>query len=100
LKYILIDQFRLTPKIYNCLNRLNIHTLWSILENSQEDLIEIKHFCIEDIKHTFDILKIEKHVTINLLKKNFKSNRFISKSFLNIKKMKMSFEYLTQSIYS
>ena len=70
------------------------------LENSKKNLIEIEYFRMEDIKHIFDILKIEKHVTINLPKKNFKSNIFFSKYFLNKKKMKMSFESLTQSIYS
>ena len=33
------------------------------LKNSQDDLIKIEHFRIEDVKHIFGILKIEKHFT-------------------------------------
>nr|YP_009687050.1 RNA polymerase alpha subunit [Klainedoxa gabonensis]QDW75796.1 RNA polymerase alpha subunit [Klainedoxa gabonensis] len=61
LKYIFIDQSELTPKIYNCLKRSNIHTLSDLLNKSQEDLMKIEYFCIEDIKDILSILKIEKH---------------------------------------
>lgn len=71
LKSIFIDQLELAPKIYNCLKRSNIHTLWDLLKNSQEDLMKIEHFRIEDVKHIFGILKIEKHFTINLPKNKF-----------------------------
>nr|YP_009531882.1 RNA polymerase alpha subunit [Lumnitzera littorea]AXZ71229.1 RNA polymerase alpha subunit [Lumnitzera littorea] len=60
LKYIFIDQSELPPRIYNCLKRSNIHTLLDLLNKSQEDLMKIEHFCIEDIKQILDILKIEK----------------------------------------
>nr|YP_010145834.1 RNA polymerase alpha subunit [Xylosma longifolia]QQO79673.1 RNA polymerase alpha subunit [Xylosma longifolia] len=71
LKYIFIDQLELAPKIYNCLKRSNIHTLWDLLKNSQEDLMKMEHFRIEDVKHILGILKIEKHFTINLPKNKF-----------------------------
>nr|AMC32275.1 RNA polymerase alpha subunit [Oxalis dillenii] len=67
LKSIFIDQLELTPRIYNCLKRSNIHTLLDLLNNSQEDLMNIEHFHIEDVKHIADIL--EKNFAIDLPKK-------------------------------
>nr|QGA86268.1 RNA polymerase alpha subunit [Guilfoylia monostylis] len=61
LKFIFIDQSELPPRIYNCLKRSNIHTLLDLLNNSQEDLMKIEHFRIEDVKCILDILEIEKH---------------------------------------
>ena len=61
LKYIFIDQSELPPRVYNCLKGSNIHTLLDLLNNSQEDLMKIKDFRIEDIKHILAILEIEKH---------------------------------------
>ncbi|OIV92917.1 hypothetical protein TanjilG_32008 [Lupinus angustifolius] len=63
LKSIFIDQLELSPRIYNCLKRSNIHTLFDLLNNSQEDLIKIEHFRVEDVKDILDILEIEKHFT-------------------------------------
>nr|YP_009430747.1 RNA polymerase alpha subunit [Juglans cinerea]YP_009430913.1 RNA polymerase alpha subunit [Juglans major]YP_009430996.1 RNA polymerase alpha subunit [Juglans nigra]WDE75343.1 RNA polymerase alpha subunit [Juglans microcarpa]ASM81976.1 RNA polymerase alpha subunit [Juglans cinerea]ASM82142.1 RNA polymerase alpha subunit [Juglans major]ASM82310.1 RNA polymerase alpha subunit [Juglans nigra]QBG39925.1 RNA polymerase alpha subunit [Juglans nigra] len=60
LKSIFIDQSELPPRIYNCLKRSNIHTLLDLLNKSQDDLMKIQHFHIEDIKHILDILEIEK----------------------------------------
>nr|WRM54004.1 RNA polymerase alpha subunit [Breynia androgyna]WRY69936.1 RNA polymerase alpha subunit [Breynia androgyna] len=60
LKSIFIDQLELTPKIYNCLKRSNIHTISDLLNNSQEDLMKIEHFRIEDVKRILGILEIEK----------------------------------------
>uniref|UniRef100_UPI0030E020F8 RNA polymerase alpha subunit n=1 Tax=Herniaria glabra TaxID=115624 RepID=UPI0030E020F8 len=64
LKSIFIDQLELPPRIYNCLKKSNIHTLSDLLNNSQEDLIKIKHFDMEDIKKILGIL--EKHFVIDL----------------------------------
>nr|YP_010028446.1 RNA polymerase alpha subunit [Ventilago leiocarpa]QOS48807.1 RNA polymerase alpha subunit [Ventilago leiocarpa]WPN87739.1 RNA polymerase alpha subunit [Ventilago leiocarpa] len=58
LKYIFIDQSELPPRVYNCLKGSNIHTLLDLLNNSQEDLMKMKHFRIEDIKYILDILEI------------------------------------------
>nr|YP_009669102.1 RNA polymerase subunit alpha [Guaiacum angustifolium]QCW94101.1 RNA polymerase subunit alpha [Guaiacum angustifolium] len=65
-KSIFIDQLELTPKIYNCLKRSNIHTLLDLLNNRKEDLMRIEHFRIEDVNHIFHIL--EKNFAINLPK--------------------------------
>nr|YP_009939805.1 RNA polymerase alpha subunit [Eurya loquaiana]QNV49038.1 RNA polymerase alpha subunit [Eurya loquaiana] len=69
LRYIFIDQLELPPRIYNCLKRSNIYTLLDLLKNTQEDLMKIEHFSIEDVKQILGIL--EKHFSIDLLKKNF-----------------------------
>nr|QGA86264.1 RNA polymerase alpha subunit [Duparquetia orchidacea] len=61
LKSIFIDQLELPPRIYNCLKRSNIHKLLDLLNNSQEDLMKMEHFRIEDVKRILDILEIEKH---------------------------------------
>nr|YP_009352000.1 RNA polymerase alpha subunit [Schoepfia jasminodora]AQW41718.1 RNA polymerase alpha subunit [Schoepfia jasminodora] len=66
LKYIFIDQSELSPRVYNCLKRSNIHTLLDFLIKSQEDLMKIKHFRIKDVKQIWSIL--EKHFEIDLLK--------------------------------
>ena len=58
LKFIFIDQSELPPRVYNCLKKANIHTLLDLLNNNQEDLMKIKDFRIEDVKHIVDILEI------------------------------------------
>nr|BDY07877.1 RNA polymerase subunit alpha [Lysimachia insignis] len=65
-KYIFIDQLKLPPRIYNCLKRSNIYTLLDLLNNTQEDLMKIEHFRIEDVKQILGIL--EKQFEIDLLK--------------------------------
>lgn len=67
LKSIFIDQLEFSPRIYNCLKKSNIHTLLDLLNKSQEDLIQMEHFRIEDVKQIFGTL--EKHFAIDLLKK-------------------------------
>nr|YP_009434711.1 DNA-directed RNA polymerase alpha subunit [Sinowilsonia henryi]ATG24511.1 DNA-directed RNA polymerase alpha subunit [Sinowilsonia henryi]AXF46936.1 RNA polymerase alpha subunit [Sinowilsonia henryi]WOZ13561.1 RNA polymerase alpha subunit [Sinowilsonia henryi] len=69
LKSIFIDQSELPPRIYTCLKRSNIHTLLDLLNNSQEDLMKIEHFRIEDVKQILGIL--EKHFAIDLPKNRF-----------------------------
>uniref|UniRef100_UPI0030E175CA RNA polymerase alpha subunit n=1 Tax=Hedysarum lehmannianum TaxID=1402432 RepID=UPI0030E175CA len=61
LKSVFIDQLELPPRIYNCLKKSNIHTLLELLNKSQEDLMKIEHFRVEDVKHILNILQIEKH---------------------------------------
>nr|YP_009567552.1 RNA polymerase alpha subunit [Potentilla centigrana]QBB74413.1 RNA polymerase alpha subunit [Potentilla centigrana] len=61
LKYIFIDQSELPPRVYNCLKRSNIHTLLDLFNNSQEDLMKIKHLRIQDVKHILNILEIKKN---------------------------------------
>nr|YP_010312914.1 RNA polymerase alpha subunit [Nyctocalos pinnatum] len=70
LKSIFIDQLELPPRIYNCLKKSNISTLLDLLNNSQEDLMKIEHFRIEDVKQILVLL--EKHLAIFLPKNKFK----------------------------
>nr|YP_009674338.1 RNA polymerase alpha subunit [Xerophyta schlechteri]QDK59335.1 RNA polymerase alpha subunit [Xerophyta schlechteri]DBA11222.1 TPA_asm: RNA polymerase alpha subunit [Xerophyta viscosa] len=69
LKCIFIDQLELPSRTYNCLKRSNIHTLLDLLSNSQEDLMRIEYFCIEDVKEILDTLR--KHFAIDLPKNKF-----------------------------
>nr|YP_010640875.1 RNA polymerase alpha subunit [Saxifraga nanella]YP_010642574.1 RNA polymerase alpha subunit [Saxifraga stella-aurea]WBQ53942.1 RNA polymerase alpha subunit [Saxifraga nanella]WBQ55811.1 RNA polymerase alpha subunit [Saxifraga stella-aurea] len=69
LKYIFIDQSELPPRIYTSLKRSNIYTLLDLLNNSQEDLMKMEHFSIEDVKKILGFLK--KHFEIDLPKKRF-----------------------------
>nr|Q5QA74.1 RecName: Full=DNA-directed RNA polymerase subunit alpha; Short=PEP; AltName: Full=Plastid-encoded RNA polymerase subunit alpha; Short=RNA polymerase subunit alpha [Acorus gramineus]AAV74359.1 RpoA [Acorus gramineus] len=69
LKCIFIDQSELPPRTYNCLKRSNIHTLLDLLSNSQEDLMKIEYFRIEDVKQILDTLR--KHFAIDLPKNKF-----------------------------
>nr|YP_009437050.1 RNA polymerase alpha subunit [Grammatotheca bergiana]ATG27425.1 RNA polymerase alpha subunit [Grammatotheca bergiana] len=66
LKSIFIDQSELPPRVYNCLKRSHIYTLLDLLNNSQEDLMKMEHFRIEDVKRILDILK--QHFGIDLPK--------------------------------
>nr|YP_009407359.1 RNA polymerase alpha subunit [Aldrovanda vesiculosa]ASA46317.1 RNA polymerase alpha subunit [Aldrovanda vesiculosa]QBC71195.1 RNA polymerase alpha subunit [Aldrovanda vesiculosa] len=63
LKYIFIDQLEFSPRIYNCLKKANINTLLDLLNKSQEDLMRIEHFRIEDVKETLGTL--EKYCAID-----------------------------------
>nr|YP_010420141.1 RNA polymerase alpha subunit [Nanocnide japonica]USG53610.1 RNA polymerase alpha subunit [Nanocnide japonica] len=58
LKYIFIDQSELPPRVYNCLKTSNINTFLDLLNNSQEDLLKIKDFRREDVKHIMNALEI------------------------------------------
>nr|YP_009490735.1 RNA polymerase alpha subunit [Dysosma delavayi]AWH98756.1 RNA polymerase alpha subunit [Dysosma delavayi] len=69
LKWIFIDQSELPSRTYNCLKRSNIHTLLDLLNKSQEDLMKIEHFRIEDIKRILGIL--QKNFVIDLPKNKF-----------------------------
>nr|YP_009721351.1 RNA polymerase subunit alpha [Ochagavia elegans]QGN04154.1 RNA polymerase subunit alpha [Ochagavia elegans]QGN04326.1 RNA polymerase subunit alpha [Ochagavia elegans] len=69
LNYIFIDQLELPSRTYNCLKRSNIHTLLDLLSNSQEDLMRIEYFCMEDVKQILDTL--QKHFAMDLPKNKF-----------------------------
>nr|YP_010576937.1 RNA polymerase alpha subunit [Orostachys iwarenge]UZN44691.1 RNA polymerase alpha subunit [Orostachys iwarenge] len=66
---IFIDQSELSPKIYICLKRSNIHTLLDLLNKSQEDLMKMEHFRIEDVKQILAVL--ENYFTMDLPKNKF-----------------------------
>nr|YP_009532184.1 RNA polymerase alpha subunit [Lamprocapnos spectabilis]AYA29295.1 RNA polymerase alpha subunit [Lamprocapnos spectabilis] len=57
LKFIFIDQLELPSRVYNCLKKSNIYTLFDLLNKSQEDLMKIEHFRREDLKEILDILQ-------------------------------------------
>nr|YP_009576715.1 RNA polymerase alpha subunit [Adonis sutchuenensis]YP_010834447.1 RNA polymerase alpha subunit [Adonis mongolica]QBK48020.1 RNA polymerase alpha subunit [Adonis sutchuenensis]WFQ81802.1 RNA polymerase alpha subunit [Adonis mongolica] len=57
LKCIFIDQSELPSRTYNCLKRSNIHTLLDLLNKSQEDLMKMEHFRLEDVRRILGILK-------------------------------------------
>nr|YP_010712254.1 RNA polymerase alpha subunit [Corydalis ternata]UGO88542.1 RNA polymerase alpha subunit [Corydalis ternata]WDA92909.1 RNA polymerase alpha subunit [Corydalis ternata] len=69
LKCIFIDQLELTSRVYNCLKRSNIDTVWDLMNKSEEDLLKIEHFRIEDVKKIFDIL--QNHFSLDLPKNTF-----------------------------
>nr|WOZ12169.1 RNA polymerase alpha subunit [Prostanthera wilkieana] len=69
LKSVFIAQPELSLRVYNCLKRSNIYTLLDLLNNSQEDLMKIEHFRLEDGKQILGIL--EKHFVIDLPKKKY-----------------------------
>ena len=60
-KSIFIDQLDLPPRIYNCLKKSNIHTLFELVNTSQEDLMKIEHFRVKDVHFIFTMLKIKMH---------------------------------------
>ncbi|XBH78341.1 hypothetical protein VPH35_104628 [Triticum aestivum] len=66
LNFIFIDKLELTSRTYNCLKRANIHTLLDLLSKTEEDLLRIDSFRMEDRKHIWDTL--EKHLPNDLLK--------------------------------
>lgn len=66
LKSIFIDQSDLSPRVYNCLVKSNIYTLLDLMNKSQEDLLKIEHFRLEDVKQILGIL--EKHFAFFLPK--------------------------------
>lgn len=68
LKSIFIDQLELPPRIYNCLKKSNIYTLADLLNNSQEDLIKIERFDIEDVKKILDTLENHFGIYLHLTK--------------------------------
>nr|YP_010392415.1 RNA polymerase alpha subunit [Codonopsis javanica]UPX08024.1 RNA polymerase alpha subunit [Codonopsis javanica] len=66
LKSIFIDQSELPPRVYNCLQSNDIYTLLDLLNKSQEDLMQMEHFRVEDVKKILDIL--EKNFGVDLPK--------------------------------
>nr|QZL37825.1 RNA polymerase alpha subunit [Sparganium acaule] len=69
LNCIFIDQLELPSRTYNCLKRSNIHTVLDLLNNSQEDLMRIEYFRMEDLKQILDTL--QKNFAIDLPKNKF-----------------------------
>nr|YP_009435788.1 RNA polymerase alpha subunit [Monopsis alba]ATG25789.1 RNA polymerase alpha subunit [Monopsis alba] len=67
LKETYIDQLELPPRVYNCLKRAKIKTLFHLLhDNSAEDLLNLEHFRIEDLNGILEI--VAKHFGMDLSK--------------------------------
>nr|YP_010243475.1 RNA polymerase alpha subunit [Poa diaphora]QTJ26621.1 RNA polymerase alpha subunit [Poa diaphora] len=66
LNCIFIDQLELPSRTYNCLKRANIHTLLDLLSKTEEDLMRIDSFRMEDRKQIWDTL--ENYLPMDLLK--------------------------------
>nr|ARV78375.1 RNA polymerase alpha subunit [Aneura pinguis]WGO59216.1 RNA polymerase alpha subunit [Aneura pinguis] len=70
LKHIFIDQLELPARAYNCLKRVNVHTVADLLDYGENDLMKIKNFGKESIKQVSEALK--KRFLVNLPKnKNY-----------------------------
>nr|AEP26949.1 RNA polymerase alpha subunit [Panicum hirtum] len=69
LNCIFIDQLELPSRTYNCLKRANIHTLLDLLSKTEEDLMRIDSFRMEDGKLIWNTL--EKHLPMDLPKNKF-----------------------------
>uniref|UniRef100_I1Q6C8 DNA-directed RNA polymerase n=1 Tax=Oryza glaberrima TaxID=4538 RepID=I1Q6C8_ORYGL len=69
LNCIFIDQLELPSRTYNCLKRANIHTLLDLLSKTEEDLMRIDSFRMQDGKQIWDTL--EKHLPMDLPKNKF-----------------------------
>nr|AMC32269.1 RNA polymerase alpha subunit [Oenothera suffrutescens] len=97
LKSIFIDQLELPPRIYNSLKGSKIHTLSDLLNKSQEDLMKMKHFRIEDVKQILDILEIEKGFHNRFHEENAE-NAFILSFFINKTKGQKKDEMVFESL--
>nr|YP_007374830.1 DNA-directed RNA polymerase subunit alpha [Ophioglossum californicum]AGC26743.1 DNA-directed RNA polymerase subunit alpha [Ophioglossum californicum]QXF60116.1 RNA polymerase alpha subunit [Ophioglossum vulgatum] len=59
-----IDQLELPARAYNCLRKMNIHTISDILNYSQEDLKRIKNFGNRSVEQV--VKALEEHFAIRL----------------------------------
>nr|YP_010383643.1 RNA polymerase alpha subunit [Crepidomanes minutum]UEQ13219.1 RNA polymerase alpha subunit [Crepidomanes minutum] len=75
LKHIFIDQLESPARAYNCLKRIDIHTISDLLDYSQEDLQRIKNFGRKSIDQVSKALR--ERFSIDLPK---------NKSYINRKK--------------
>nr|YP_009667763.1 RNA polymerase alpha subunit [Schistochila macrodonta]QCW58538.1 RNA polymerase alpha subunit [Schistochila macrodonta] len=66
-KHIFIDQLELPARAYNCLKRVNVHTIADLLNYSENDLIKIKNFGKKSVEQVLEALK--KRFSIDLPKK-------------------------------
>nr|YP_004376542.1 RNA polymerase alpha subunit [Ptilidium ciliare var. pulcherrimum]ADK89636.1 RNA polymerase alpha subunit [Ptilidium ciliare var. pulcherrimum] len=66
-KHIFIDQLELPARAYNCLKRVNVHTIADSLNYSEDDLVKIKNFGKKSIEQVLEALK--KRFSIDLQKK-------------------------------
>nr|YP_010865713.1 RNA polymerase subunit alpha [Frullania muscicola]BEG72886.1 RNA polymerase subunit alpha [Frullania muscicola] len=65
-KHIFIDQLELPARAYNCLKRVNVHTIADLLNYSEDDLVKIKNFGKKSVEQVVQALK--KRFSIDLSK--------------------------------
>nr|YP_010194427.1 RNA polymerase alpha subunit [Pallavicinia lyellii]QZZ24682.1 RNA polymerase alpha subunit [Pallavicinia lyellii]QZZ24766.1 RNA polymerase alpha subunit [Pallavicinia lyellii] len=65
-KHIFIDQLELPARAYNCLKKVNVHTIADLLDYGQGDLTGIKNFGRKSIEQVLEALK--KRFSIDLPK--------------------------------
>ncbi|KAG6540202.1 hypothetical protein Mapa_018494 [Marchantia paleacea] len=69
-KHIFIDQLELPARAYNCLKKVNVHTIADLLTYSEDDLIKIKNFGKKSVEQVLEALR--KRFSIQLPKnKNY-----------------------------
>ena len=69
-KHISIDQLELPARAYNCLKRVDVHTIADLLNYSENDLVKIKNSGKESVKQVLESLK--KRFSVDLPKnKNY-----------------------------
>nr|QWW93389.1 RNA polymerase alpha subunit [Notoscyphus lutescens] len=56
-KHIFIDQLELPARAYNCLKRVNVHTIADLLKYSENDLVKIKNFGKRSVEQVLEALK-------------------------------------------
>nr|QWW93220.1 RNA polymerase alpha subunit [Lunularia cruciata] len=56
-KHIFIDQLELPARAYNCLKKVNVHTIADLLNYSEDDLIKIKNFGKKSVEQVLEALK-------------------------------------------
>nr|YP_010704989.1 RNA polymerase alpha subunit [Porella grandiloba]WCQ78525.1 RNA polymerase alpha subunit [Porella grandiloba] len=66
-KHIFIDQLELPARAYNCLKKVNVHTIADSLNYSEDDLIKIKNFGKKSVEQVLEALR--KRFSIDLSKK-------------------------------
>nr|YP_010231312.1 RNA polymerase alpha subunit [Passiflora xishuangbannaensis]QSV37381.1 RNA polymerase alpha subunit [Passiflora xishuangbannaensis] len=57
LQCVFIDQLDFNPRVYNCLKRYNINTVWDLLCTSDKELRKMEGFVIGDLAHITRILE-------------------------------------------
>nr|WCP19402.1 RNA polymerase alpha subunit [Calypogeia suecica]WCP19489.1 RNA polymerase alpha subunit [Calypogeia suecica] len=66
-KHIFIDQSELPARAYNCLKRVDVHTIADLLSYSENDLVKIKNFGKKSVEQVLEASK--KRFSINLSEK-------------------------------
>nr|YP_009694186.1 RNA polymerase alpha subunit [Christensenia aesculifolia]QEI60361.1 RNA polymerase alpha subunit [Christensenia aesculifolia] len=68
-KHIFIDQLELPARAYNCLKKVDVHTISDLLKYSQDDLRKIKNFGKKSVDQVLEAL--QERFAINLPKNKF-----------------------------